>query len=257
MPKKQNLTTEKGTLTNRGGAGLLTKVEPQPNGTPKVDPTQAILDTTPNKVDNIRCVGKVVPIAELTPDPDNARVHGDRNMRAITASLKKFGQMKPIVVREQDLVVAAGNGTLAAAVSLGWSKIAASVIPMTDTEFVDYGLADNKTAELASWDFEVVARLDKFLHERGENPIGWTADELEVMRAADWTPPPLDEGAEFGSGGKDEPLVIGFTPDQYHHVGAAIAKVKEREPEFDQAQALTAICQEFLTESGDAQKETS
>ena len=252
MPKR---VTDKPKLVNRGAAGLLKKVPdppPEANGhpppAPRVDPTQAVLEAGPGKKNYIRCEGRRVKIASLVPDPENARVHGDRNMAAIKASLKLYGQMKPIVVRQQDMVVAAGNGTLRAATELGWSEVAASVIKMSDEEFSGYALADNRTAELAAWDFEVVAKIDQFLQERGQATVGWTADELEVLRAADWTPPdPSDD--EFGGGDGDgadgEPLLVSFTPDQYYEVKKALDKVREKEPGWDQAQCLTAICKDW------------
>ena len=66
-------------------------------------------------------------IASLSPDPANARRHPERNLEQIKASLRRFGQQKPIVVDAAN-VVRAGNGTLAAAKSLGWTTIAASAI---------------------------------------------------------------------------------------------------------------------------------
>ena len=129
-----------------------------------------------------------VPIDTLTPDPMNARTHGKRNMEAIRASLALYGQVKPVVVRAATRVVVAGNGTLAAAKELGWTYIAASVVDMTATEAIGYGLADNRTAELAAWDFEVVKKLDTLLQEADHEMTGWSLEELAVLRRSDWTP---------------------------------------------------------------------
>jgi len=60
--------------------------------------------------------------AELSLDPANVRKHDRRNLDAIKASLRKFGQQKPIVVDTKGIVLA-GNGTLTAAKELGWSEI--------------------------------------------------------------------------------------------------------------------------------------
>jgi hypothetical protein len=93
-----------------------------------------------------------VPINSLTLDPSNARRHSDVNLRAIAHSLSRFGQRKPIVVR--GLQVLAGNGTLEAALSLGWTEIQIVQVPEdwdNDTAMA-YALADNRTAELAEWD---------------------------------------------------------------------------------------------------------
>lgn len=126
----------------------------------------------------------VVPIDSLVPDPDNARLHGDRNMDAIVASLKRFGQKAPLVVRSQNRVVAAGNGRLAAAKKLGWKRIAASFSVMTDAEFSAFALADNRTAELAEWNSEAVTRLESLLSATDPDlVIGWSASELKALRA--------------------------------------------------------------------------
>ena len=58
------------------------------------------------------------PIDSLHADPANARLHGARNVQAIVASLRKFGQRTPIVVQRKGMVVRAGNGRLAAAKAL-------------------------------------------------------------------------------------------------------------------------------------------
>ena len=99
-----------------------------------------------------------VQIAQLALDPSNARKHSQRNLDAIAASLKKFGQRKPIVVHKG--VVLAGNGTLEAAKTLGWTEIEVAEVPSDwdlDTAKA-YALADNRTAELAEWDESELAK---------------------------------------------------------------------------------------------------
>jgi hypothetical protein len=56
------------------------------------------------------------------------RKHGRRNLDAIGASLAQFGQRRPLVVMG-DMTVIAGNGTLEAARSPGWSEIVVTVVP--------------------------------------------------------------------------------------------------------------------------------
>jgi ParB-like chromosome segregation protein Spo0J len=96
-------------------------------------------------------------IDDLTLDPNNARKHDDKNLKAIAESLKQFGQRKPIVVWRNTVI--AGNGTIVAARSLGWIEIDVSIIPEHwEIEKVKaYALADNRTAELATWDKEVLS----------------------------------------------------------------------------------------------------
>jgi ParB-like chromosome segregation protein Spo0J len=100
-----------------------------------------------------------VAVADLNPDPSNARRHGERNLDAIKASLAAFGQRKPLVVQREGMIVRAGNGTLAAAQALGWDHIAAVVIDEDSAQAVQFAIADNRTAELAEWDNETLASL--------------------------------------------------------------------------------------------------
>lgn len=96
-------------------------------------------------------------VANLTLDPNNARKHDQKNLDAIKASLEKFGQRKPIVITTTGTVLA-GNGTLEAAIELGWKELTVAVAPKdwdSDTAKA-YALADNRTAELAQWDTSVL-----------------------------------------------------------------------------------------------------
>lgn len=119
-----------------------------------------------------------VKVDRLVPDPDNARTHSEPNLEAIRRSLTKFGQRKPIIVApaaDGRLVVIAGNGTLEAAKSLGWSEIAVADVPKDwDAETARaYAIADNRTAELAEWD-EV--KLSSTLLEL--DSVGWDIKDL-------------------------------------------------------------------------------
>ena len=95
-----------------------------------------------------------ISITDLSLDPKNARKHSARNLEAIAASLEKFGQRKPIVVHRG--VVLAGNGTLEAAKTLGWTEIEVAEVPDdwdNDTAKA-YALADNRTAVLDDPNFQ-------------------------------------------------------------------------------------------------------
>ena len=100
---------------------------------------------------------ELVSIDDLTLDPANARKHDEKNLKAIAESLKQFGQRKPIVVWGSTVV--AGNGTLVAARSLGWTEITVAKIPddWSSDQVTAYALADNRSAELAVWDEQVLA----------------------------------------------------------------------------------------------------
>jgi ParB-like chromosome segregation protein Spo0J len=137
-------------------------------------------------------------IDELSEDPANVRDHGSRNIAAIKASLKRFGQQKPIVIDENN-VVRAGNGTLAAAHDLGWSNIDCVRSDLQSIELAAFAIADNRTAELASWSDELGFALEQLIDD-GVNlkDVGFSEDEMKkLMTSEDIDTEPQLEGLEF------------------------------------------------------------
>lgn len=106
-----------------------------------------------------------VSLDSLHLDAANPRTHNERNLAAIEASLAQFGQRKPIVVQRRGMVVRAGNGTVLAAQRLGWTELAAVVVDEGDVSAVAFAIADNRSAELAGWDDEVLGDLLGALQE--------------------------------------------------------------------------------------------
>lgn len=124
-----------------------------------------------------------VLIADLSVDPANARKHSQRNLDAIAASLKRFGQQKPIVVDKAN-IVRAGNGTLQAAIHLGWDSIDVVTTDLTGAEASAYAIADNRTAELAEWDDPILkATLEALADEDRAllDACGYTEEELDAL----------------------------------------------------------------------------
>ena len=163
-------------------------------------------------MENLRI--ETVEIASLKFDPQNARKHSGKNLDAIAGSLKLFGQRKPIIVTPDNFVVA-GNGTLQAAKNLGWTEIAITRTPRgwTWDQIKAYALADNRTAELAEWDAEV---LKEQLLELDAN--GW---ELEQFGFVALHPPlnPMDEWTGMPDFESDDKIaafrvVINFPSEQ-------------------------------------------
>jgi len=96
-----------------------------------------------------------VKISTLINDPNNARKHDAKNIMAIKGSLAKFGQQKPIVVNDKNIVIA-GNGTLQAASEMGWTEINIVRSDLDGFDATAYALADNRTSELAEWNSDVL-----------------------------------------------------------------------------------------------------
>jgi DNA modification methylase len=122
-----------------------------------------------------------VELSKLTEDPANARKHSARNLESIRQSLQRFGQQTPIVVRAG--VIIKGNATARVARELGWTSIAAIPTGLSDAELIAYGIADNRTGELAEWDDQVLERLLTAMPEDLRASAGWQDDELSEIRA--------------------------------------------------------------------------
>lgn len=105
------------------------------------------------------------PLAWFKPDPKNARKHDDANLAAIRGSLETFGQQKPVVALSDGTVIA-GNGTLSAAGAAGMDSLA--VVVFEDAaKAAAYAIADNRSAELATWDVVQLTETLKALEADG------------------------------------------------------------------------------------------
>jgi len=120
-------------------------------------------------------VGKAKPaavietLADLTPDPRNARRHNPRNVGMLEKALGEVGAARSIVIDENGVVLA-GNATIEAAGRAGIERvqvvdadgetiIAVRRIGLTAAQKTRLALYDNRTAELADWDADVIADL--------------------------------------------------------------------------------------------------
>lgn len=172
---------------------------------------------------------ETVPIESLSPDPVNAREHDDINLQAIESSLRKFGQQKPIVVGSNEVVIA-GNGTLEAARRLGWDEIKIVRTNLeSQVEQTAFGLADNKTAELADWDFENLSGLLSGLQDDGVDlgELGFQEHELNVLLNADWEPPETDEDFDpEDEKAQARSLLVSFTGEEVSEVEASIMSTR-------------------------------
>jgi DNA modification methylase len=99
-----------------------------------------------------------LPIAGLKPWSKNARTHSRKQIRQIADSIAQFGFTNPILIDEKGQILA-GHGRVAAAQSLGLSKVPCLRIEtMTSAEKRAYVIADNKLALNAGWDEEILAK---------------------------------------------------------------------------------------------------
>lgn len=94
----------------------------------------------------------LVPITELVPYANNARVHGKEQIAQLRASLREFGFVTPILI-DFDNNVIAGHGRLEAARAEGMTEVPCVLVSnLTEAQRKAYILADNRLSETSTWD---------------------------------------------------------------------------------------------------------
>jgi DNA modification methylase len=94
-------------------------------------------------------------IDTIFPYDNNPRIN-DKAVDAVAASLKEFGFRQPIVV-DKDGIIIVGHTRYKAAVKLGLEKVPVHVAKdLTDAQIKAYRIADNQTATLADWNYELL-----------------------------------------------------------------------------------------------------
>lgn len=128
------------------------------------------------------------PIASLTAYDKNPRRHPERQIVKLMASIRQFGFAIPVLV-DVDRVIIAGHARIEAARRLNIAS--APVLIAADwskAQVRAYRLADNRLAELASWDDELLAIELSALIELDEMPIevlGWETAEIDLITDGD------------------------------------------------------------------------
>jgi len=124
------------------------------------------------------------PIERLLPYIRNARTHSEAQIAQIAASIAEFGFTAPILAGS-DGVIVAGHGRLAAARKLGLATVPVVVLEhLTPNQRRALVIADNKIAENAGWDEELL-RIELAELQEADFDLaltGFDADELlEIM----------------------------------------------------------------------------
>lgn len=100
---------------------------------------------------------ETIKISDLTPYSGNARKHGTEDVGAIAKSIEAFGFRDPVGVWGPNNIIVEGHGRVLAAKQLGLTEVPCIRLDdMTDEQRRAYGLAHNKTAELSTWDAELL-----------------------------------------------------------------------------------------------------
>ena len=152
-----------------------------------------------------------IPIGSLVSLKDNPR-RGD--VDTIAASYKEFGQVKPIVVVQNNdgkYTIIAGNHQFEAARRLGWDSIACTVFEGDANKAMAFSYADNRTSDLGGYDEDLLMNLisevgldysdlmsglgmDEFEMAAIEDSL--SNSESEILTSTEFIPPVMIENEE-------------------------------------------------------------
>lgn len=127
-------------------------------------------------------------LERLIPYEKNAREHSTEQIAQIAASIVEFGFLNPILVDSNDGIVA-GHGRLSAAKELALDVVPVVVLDhLTENQKKAYVLVDNKLAENATWNEDLLAEeiIKLNLQDFDLNILGWTDEELEALQQDGW-----------------------------------------------------------------------
>ena len=129
-------------------------------------------------------LAELVPPAALKPNPRNARTHSKRQLDAIAGSIRRFGFLNPVLVDAEGVIIA-GHGRVLAANQLGLEQVPVLRIEhLSEADKRAYVIADNKLAQMAGWDRDVLAiELQHLIEVDATLPevIGFAAGEVDVL----------------------------------------------------------------------------
>jgi len=125
----------------------------------------------------------------LKPYEKNAREHSEQQVAQIAASIVEFGFLNPILVDSNDGIVA-GHGRLSAAKELALEVVPVVVLDhLSENQKKAYILVDNKLAENATWNEELLAEeiIKLNLQDFDLNILGWTDEEIQALQEDGWS----------------------------------------------------------------------
>jgi ParB-like chromosome segregation protein Spo0J len=143
-------------------------------------------------------------IDTLVPHPRNYNQHPPAQIERLAASLRQFGQVRPIVVHGDTIV--AGHGVYLAAQHLGYTSLRVTQLPddWTEEQALAYLVADNETRRGAEPDDAELAALLDELQQADFDIAAMGFDDAEYGALLDGlTPMELDVSAPDVGTGED------------------------------------------------------
>jgi ParB-like chromosome segregation protein Spo0J len=130
----------------------------------------------------------MLPIERVIPNPRNDNIHPQSQIDLLVESIRRFGQPRPVLVRQANHMLIAGHGVWMAMRQAGELQIDAAVWDVDQRTADAFLVADNRHAELSRRDDERRRALLAEFTEDEFASLGFLAEEVEAMLAG---PTPL------------------------------------------------------------------
>lgn len=158
----------------------------------------------------------LVPIGDLVPYANNARVHSKAQIGQLRASLRQFGFVTPVLIDFENNIIA-GHGRVEAAKAEGMTEVPCVLVTnLTEAQRRAYILADNRLSKAASWDEPTLKMelesLTALSFDTGV--IGFDAAAVKALRIGEPAPEKTVTVGEYtrsapGQGGEEAEADLG------------------------------------------------
>lgn len=122
-----------------------------------------------------------IETSELQPWENNPRIN-DEAVDAVVKSIKSFGFNVPILC-DQQFTIIAGHTRWKAAKKIGMKSVPVIILELTEAQRNAFAIADNKTSEIADWDYPRLRKILERLQSKKINlpSLGYSQGELQAL----------------------------------------------------------------------------
>ncbi len=124
-----------------------------------------------------------LPIQQVRPNPDNPRTHPSKQIRKLARAIEDFGFLIPVLIDDQDTVLA-GHARIEAAKQLVLPSVPCiRASHLTEAQKRTFTILDNRIATEAAWDFQLLAKEIEFLQTEDIDltTTGFEIPEIEMI----------------------------------------------------------------------------
>lgn len=128
---------------------------------------------------------KMVEVEKIKPYPTNPRIHNSQQIEELSKAIQKFGFVNPIILNN-NYEILAGHARFQASKKLGLKEVPCIFVDFKDAKLEkEFRIVDNKLADMASWDEELLRKELMVL----DDVIGFTQEEVQsILKFVEFAP---------------------------------------------------------------------